>query len=114
MIWVFLLDWGASDMASLLVEGSDGLVVGVVVNGVLIFELEECALEFGLFALGFVFFPHRCMMHGKRQGEGKATAGVGAERNDLWGREVWDLQTGNDGGDCFFLISLPGIWQWRL
>ena len=30
-----------------------------------------------------------------------------AARSDLWGREVWDRQTGNDGGDCFFLISLP-------
>ena len=64
MIWVFLLDWGAGDMASFL---ADGLVVGVVVNGVLIFELEECALEFGLFALGFVFFPHRRHWQKKRQ-----------------------------------------------
>ena len=62
--------------------------VGVVVNGVLISELEEYALEFGLVALGFVLFPHRRMMHGKRQGEGKVTAGVGAARSDLWGREV--------------------------
>ena len=62
MIWEFLLDWERWDMASFLADGSDGLVVGVVVNGVIIFELEECALEFGLVALGFVFFPHRRLM----------------------------------------------------
>ena len=68
MIWVFLLDWGAGDMASFLAESSDGMVVrGVVVNGVLISELEECALEFGLVALGFVLLHRRHWQRKQRQ-----------------------------------------------
>ena len=52
MIWLFLLDWGAGGYGFFL-SGGFGWVGGwgVVINGDIIFELEECALEFGLFAL---------------------------------------------------------------